>query len=146
MRAQSNSLAAPFSEVSSQKPMLIIRDAQMGIFQRNARREFEDRLIAVVAIDYPTRYEALQEPGTRELVGRAIDLGATCGVVTKGGVTALAGLMIQYGEAFERSPDRAWAQGILTHPTLPEQLKMDMLLQRMAGRTQGRVVVAQGDG
>ena len=125
--------------------MLLIRTQQLAVFERDARRAFEDRLVSVVASEYPPSYEVLGEPETRQLIGRAIALGEANRIVTEGGVTALTGLMIQFGETFERSPDRDWAREILAHPKLPGRLKVDLLLERMAGRTQGRVVVAQDE-
>jgi len=124
--------------------MLTLRRPQISAFGDEARRELEDRIVGVVASDYPSAYAELGEEGTRQLVDRAIELGAAHRVVTEGGVAALAILMVQYGEAFERSPDAEWARGLLEHPTLPEPLKLDLLLQRMAGRSQGRVIVRQG--
>jgi hypothetical protein len=134
------------SDTLGVSPMLQLRKEQIRAIHGDALREFEDRVIAIVAVDYPAVHAELGEDGTRRLVDHAIDFGATHRVVTEGGVTALVMLMIQYGEAFERSPDAGWAQGLLEHPTLPEPLKIDLLLQRMAGRSQGRVVVRQQGG
>jgi hypothetical protein len=123
--------------------MLILRRPQVDAFGLEARRELEDRIVRIVARDYPQAYAELGDAGARQLAVRAIEVGAEHRVVTEGGVTVLAILMVQYGEGFERSPDAAWARGLLEHRTLPETLKIDMLLRRMAGRSQGRVVVPQ---
>jgi len=123
--------------------MLVIRTQQLTVFERDARRAFEDRLVSIVASEYPPSYEVLGEPGTRQLIRRAIALGEANRIVTEGGVTALTGLMIQFGETFDRAPDRDWAREILANPNMPGRLKVDLLLERMAGRTQGRVVVAE---
>lgn len=124
--------------------MLVLRRPQVDVFGQDPRRELADRIAHVVASEYPSVHAGLGEDGVRRLVDRAIELGAAHRVVTEGGVSVLAILMVQYGEAFERSPDAKWARGLLEHPTLPEALKLDLLLQRMAGRSQGRVVVRQG--
>ena len=123
----------------------MIRDAQIEAFQREERARFADRMVRFVAAEYPEEYQALEAAGTRRFAERAIDFGLAHGIRAEGGLLALAGLMIQYGESFERSPDRGFAQGILDHATLPGQLKIEILLERMASRTQGRVVVMQGD-
>jgi hypothetical protein len=126
--------------------MLTLRWPQVAAFGQEARRELEDRIVRTVASDYPSAHASLGEVGVRELVARAIELGARHRVVTEGGVAMLCLLMVQFGVAFERSPDAAWARGLLEHPTLPESLKIELLLRRMVGRSQGRVVVAQRPG
>ena len=124
--------------------MLAIREAQVKILEKARRRDFEDRLLAIIAAEYPASYKSLEEKGVRELINRAIVLGEANRIRTEGGVTSLTGLIIQYGESFEHSPEGDWARGVLAHPTMPEQLKLDILLEQMAGRTRGRIVVPQG--
>jgi hypothetical protein len=125
--------------------MLKIRREQLGVLRGDDLRELEDAIVQTIASDYPARYGELGEEGTRELARHAIACGEAHRIVGQGAVTALAVLMVQYGEGFERSPDRAWALGLLEHPTLPQSLKLDLLLQRMAGRSQGRIIVQQGN-
>ncbi len=121
--------------------MLVIRDLQLSALRQEARRRFVDRAVARMTADHPDACRDLGEPGLRGLVEHAIDLGGRHGIVTEGGVLALLRLMIQYGAAFERSPDRAWAMGVLAHARLPGPVKVDMLCQRLAARARGRVVV-----
>jgi hypothetical protein len=125
--------------------VLIIRKEQVAVLDRDALRPAEDRVVAFVAAEYPNQRAAMGEEGTRCFAERAAEFGKAHGIDTVGGIVVLAGLMIQYGEAFERSPDRGWAGELLADATLPGQLKVEMLLERMAGRSRGRVVVEQGD-
>jgi hypothetical protein len=117
----------------------------MAVFQQQARRAFVERLVEVVATDYPGSYERLGDAGTRDLAERAIAAGKRYGIETEGGVVILLGLMVQYGESLERSPDREWAESVLRHPVLPGAVKIDQLVERLAGRSRGRVVVVQGE-
>lgn len=121
--------------------MLIIRREQMAVFEEIARRQFEEKLVLQLEADFPTAYDLLGKAATRNLVTQALETGRANGIVTKSGVTALAGLMMLYGTSFERSPEQGWALGMLGHPRLPEQLKIGSLLERMAERADGRVVV-----
>ena len=72
---------------------------------------------------YPSTVEDLGERGVEQFVRRAITFGAAHGIDTVAGVTALLSLLVQNREAFERSPDRAWAIQVLQHATLPGMLK-----------------------
>jgi hypothetical protein len=125
--------------------MLHIRPDQMALFEDLRRRQFENNLLVQLESDFPSAYDRLGEPGVRRLIVQAIQTGKANGVLSEGGVSAMAGLMMVYGTSFERSPDREWALGVLQHPRLPEQLKIQFLLERMASRAEGRVVVEIGD-
>jgi hypothetical protein len=50
-------------------------------------------------------------------------------------------LMIQFGEDFQNSRDKKWADEMLAHATLPAQLKLPLMHRRMTALTRGRVVV-----
>jgi hypothetical protein len=49
--------------------------------------------------------------------------------------------MIAFGEDFQNSPHKDWANELLAHPTSPAQIKMRILRERMTVLSQGRVVV-----
>ena len=113
----------------------------MEPFQRRVMAAFFDRMAAMVAQDFPAEHRALGPLGVRALVERMIAWGAEHRVVTEGGVAVLLTLALQYGEGFERSPDRAWALRELAEVARPESARIESLLRRMAQRAQGRVVV-----
>lgn len=125
--------------------MLTIRDSQLFALREARRRDFVDRLIPRMAAEYPTAHASLQDAGIRKIIERALSTGEVYGIVTEGGVTSVAGLMIQYGETFERSPDREWARQTLADARSHESLRMDLLVERMASRARGRVIVEQED-
>ncbi|HBY59491.1 MAG TPA: hypothetical protein DEH78_06685, partial [Solibacterales bacterium] len=68
--------------------------------------------------------------------------GRTHGVVHQGGIAVLAELMIRFGTEFSRSPDKAWAWKMLAKPSLPGEVKVAALRERMEAATGGRRIVA----
>jgi hypothetical protein len=121
--------------------MLEIRREQMRVFENLAFESWVNRMTESNARNYPRQFAAMGRSGARNFVLRAIEKGRVNHVETQGGVAILAELMIQFGEDFERSPDKSWAGEILGHPTLPAQLKMQLLYRRMTELSHGRVIV-----
>ncbi len=121
--------------------MLVIRDAQLGVFKGQAIARFEDAMLARIRTAFPLKYECLGESPAREFIRRAIRSGANHKVTTRGAVAVLIELMLQYGEQFELSPDQSWAWKILTHGTLPAHLKVDTIRDRFEPLSQGRLIV-----
>lgn len=121
--------------------MLVIRSQQLvALRHRDDDDPFEARLHAALAARYPDEIQALGPDGTRALVQHAIVTGLGCGLHEEDALARLAALMVQLGEGFERSPDRARALARLHHPTLPPSLKLELVEQVLTARTQGRVV------
>ena len=120
--------------------MIVLREQQLDSLRQAALTRFEDQLLRSLAADYPQKIPAMGEAAVRELVRNGIAFATSHGILAEGGVAAVIGLIVQYGDGFELSPDRAWAMQVLSHPTAPGPLKVDLLLERMAARTQGRVV------
>jgi hypothetical protein len=125
--------------------MLRIRNKQLDVFRDDALARFVRRTVEFVARDYPSAGEALGPRGVEALVHRTIAFGAAHRIETEAGVTALLALQVQYGEAFKWSPDRDWATKVLEHATLPGSLKVEMLVERLGRRSQGRVIVLQSE-
>ncbi len=121
--------------------MLEIRPEQIKVFENVALESWVNRMTGSIARNYPRQFAAMGRSGARGLVLRAIEKGRVNHVETQGGVAVLIELMIQFGENFERSPDKSWADEILAHPTLPAQLKMQLLYRRMTELSHGRVIV-----
>lgn len=125
--------------------MLTIRDQQLKFFQLASRREFVDRLVPQMMEEYPAAAGRLQAEGIRSIINHAVDKGQDFGILTIGGITSLAGLMIQYGKLFERSPDREWALNTLNNAVWPEVVKLELLIEKMSGRAKGRIIVQQDE-
>ena len=121
--------------------MLVVRSAQLHALAVEDPGGLRERLRAELAEDYLDELTALGKDGTRAFIDRGIAVGVEHGLDTEGALVRLLALMIQLGEQLERSPDheRAWAR--LRHPTLPSELKIELVEQLLWERTGGRVVV-----
>jgi hypothetical protein len=121
--------------------MLIVRKEQVAVFRADAQRRFAERMRAYIAEEHPRRYEALGEEGTKQLVQKGIETAAQYGIDAEGPTAVLIELMVSFGEKLERSPDRAWAEKILANPSLPDQVKVSAVRERLTERTGGRPIV-----
>ena len=120
--------------------MLTIRKDQIAILNESLRNQFQVRMISHIAGGYPKQFQEWGEQRTREFVLAGIEKAATLGIAAEGAIAVLIELMIEVGAAFEHSPDRTWVHNILTHPTIPGEVKVDLIRERIRSRTQGRVV------
>lgn len=120
--------------------MLVIRESQMESFRQLSLRRFEDQMVGALPADYPQKLQPMSEAALRELVRKGIRFAHDHGIDDEGGVAAILGLVVQFGEAFESSPDRGWAMQVLGHESAPGPLKVELLVGRMAARAEGRVV------
>jgi len=120
---------------------LVIRSEQMKALGEASVASFEDRVLRQTATAYPDQYSEMGESGLRSLIRRAIKTARAHGIDTEGGVAVLLELMILFGEKFERSPERKWANEMLRDPDLPGLLKIRLIRERIMSSTQGRPVV-----
>ncbi len=121
--------------------MLTIRHEQMAAFTDTADESYVTRMVRYIANDYPVQFEAMGYAAAREFVIKAIQKGSVNNIKTEGGVAVYIQLMVEFGESFENSRDKDWAHEMISHPTLPARLKLDLMRQRMTALSQGRVIV-----
>lgn len=124
--------------------MLVIRQPQLDALRGQDDTQLEHRLLHALSAGYPDEVEALGLPATRSLIHHGVTTGRACGLETDAALAKLVELMVQLGEQFERSPDRARALARLHHPTMPGALKIELVEAALTARTQGRVVVRFG--
>lgn len=117
--------------------MLTIRNEQILQFRRAKVEEFVDSMCAYLAEEFPNWYEGTGEKGVRDFVRRNIERAKEHRVETKGAVAIFIDLTLQYGDSFERMPERAWALKTLTHPTIPDHVRMEEIQDRAQARTGG---------
>jgi hypothetical protein len=120
---------------------LTIRPSQMEVFSAAAQRTWEDRMVAYIAHDFPNRYDEMGEAGARQLIRVAVRHGGEFGIDTRSSIAGLIELMIAFGEAFELSPDRAWARRMMANQDAPPDLRVHLMRERMMAISQGRVIV-----
>lgn len=123
--------------------MLVIRDAQLAELGMQRRRAYLETLAEQLAGDFPLVADQMGEPGLYGVAEAALETGERLGLGSKGSVAALAALMVQYGRKLERYPGGEWAWRTLENTGLPEVIRMDMVVERMASAAKGRVIVEQ---
>lgn len=128
--------------------MLTIRSQQLLSFQENAREQFIDRMCAYTAEEHSEWHKRQGDAKAREFVTQCVERAKTHRIETKGAVAIYIDLTLQYGDDFDRSPDRAWAMKTLAHPALPDYVRMEAIQERLESKTQGRKlrVANGGDG
>lgn len=121
--------------------MLSIRKDQLTVLGVHSRTEFVHRLVVHLAAEYPGWYEERQDKQAREFIRRAIDIGESYEIRGRWAVVTFVEMMLEFGEAFEKSADREWAMELLRHRSLPDRLRVQMLSERLRERTQGRRII-----
>jgi|GEM_PF-1035979 len=122
--------------------MLTIRQSQLDIFSGFRQKIWEDRMVDIVARDYPNRYLEFGEPKVRQSIQFAVKRGGEFGIDTETSIAVLIELMIAFGQEFELSPERAWARRMMANPAAPPDLRLHLMRDRMMTATHGRPVVA----
>jgi hypothetical protein len=121
--------------------MLKIRDEQMAAFEGDARKRFVERLVARIEANFPEKYGKMGPDGTQKYVEDAIKKAETYQIRTQSAVIMLIELMLNFGDNFELSPDRQWAQNMMKHPTLTDDVKLTAMRDRMTARSGGRRII-----
>jgi hypothetical protein len=122
--------------------MLTIRQSQLDIFSSFRQKIWEDRMVDIIAHDYPNRYQEAGDPAVRQLIRFAVKRGGEFGVDTETSLAALVELMIAFGQEFELSPNRAWARRMMANRAAPPDLRLHLMRDRMMTTSHGRPVVA----
>jgi len=123
--------------------MFMVRASQLDAFSQADIDQFTGDVVSYLMTHYPDPSSTIGgEVGVRAFVERSIPRAAGFGVTSKGAVTALLELWIQFGENFERSPLKTWSSNLLSHPILPGAAKVDAIRDRHLELTGGCVLVA----
>jgi len=122
--------------------MFVIRNTYLDGIREARLARLETELVTHLLTNLPGPSAVLgDEPEVRSFVRRGMAQAAGHGIDTPGGIAVFLELLVQYGERFERSPDRVWASNILAHPVLPGYVKVGAIRDRFAERTGGRVLI-----
>ena len=121
--------------------MLTIRREQIHVFAAAQEREWERQLADYLAAEYPAHAQRMGDEGLLALIRRARAAGKPYRIETAGALSLWTELWLLFGDGLRRSPDRAWAENILRHDTLPDYIKVDHVRERLTSRTGGRPVV-----
>jgi hypothetical protein len=121
--------------------VLTIRNDQLASFSTAKKAGYVDRLLPHLEADYPSWYAERQKRGAVAFVEKVMGIGERHNIQGQAAVSTLVDLMVEFGENFASSPDREWAVKLLAHPSLPDQIKVSMLAERLRARTGGRRIV-----
>jgi hypothetical protein len=120
--------------------VLVIRADQMQALGAAAREAFEGKVAARLEALFPESCASLGRPGTLALVRRSAARARALGIVEEAPVATFVELCVEFGEAFEASPDGAKAEGILKDARLPGQIKVILVAECLTAATGGRKV------
>jgi hypothetical protein len=121
--------------------MLTIRNEQLTAMGTARALNFADDMVQAVASHFSRQYARLGADETRALVHRTMARGAQHRIVTRGAIAVFIELVLEFGEQFKMSPDREIALKLLAHPTLPGQVKVQAMQDRLTARTGGRALI-----
>jgi len=108
--------------------MLMIRKAQLDVFEHAARQRFEDDVVAHLRDFAPTHTKALGEEGVRQVIRLGMGRSANYGFTLRGPVQFYIELMFMLGSAFDSDPQLPWAAEALGDPeVLDEMDRADLL-------------------
>ena len=94
--------------------MLIIRRAQMRVFKRHLRRDFERMVVAHLREHFPDDCAQLGDEGLRDRVHDGVRRAARWGLGAERDVRVFIDLMFALGPDFDADPSLPWARAILT--------------------------------
>lgn len=115
--------------------MLKISKAQMEGFKRASAQGFEGRMVAYLKDVFPETYEALGEPGARELIRYGMDKAEGYDIVSEYHICLYVCLMIELGRDFDVDPALAWAHEIMTDKIIDKPSdRLEILYDRVAER------------
>jgi hypothetical protein len=120
--------------------MLTIRKEQIHVISQPSDEAFIDRMVAYVRGDFPRQFEEMGPDGVRAFIREVMALGLRHEVEAGGAMAVLLQLTLMFGMNFERSPDAAWANELLSMVSVPDKVRMEMIRTRLASATQGRAI------
>jgi hypothetical protein len=119
--------------------MLRIRPEQLLSMQQPRIDEYLAKVLPALEERFPDRYEYHGgDAGVRKLVCNAIALADRNGLEREADVTALASLMLVFGEDLVDREENGWMRKILQSGAIANEEKMTMILEQMAAHEAGR--------
>lgn len=110
---------------------IVIREAQVRAFQREALRAFEDSMLQHLRRHFPAECEAAGEDALREDIRHGVERARAHGFVAKNHVCRYIDVMLHLGRDFDTDPALPWAAAILsTGAGISERLKLRLLIDR----------------
>jgi hypothetical protein len=128
--AQVQTWAPAVQPLAAHGPM-VLRTAQLEALADPALREYQERMIAWIAKEFPDDFQRLREKGVRRLVLKAKQIAAGYGMVTNVEVTSVLSLMlVLHDEDFETREVNEWMRSILRNGSIPGAQKARFILRQ----------------
>lgn len=114
--------------------MFVIRDAQLDALGAYMFERFEDRMVAHLRVAFPAYAAEAGEQRARELVRFGAQKAAGYGITSERNVALFVDLLVAAGAEFDTRADFAWSRPVLAHPRVPEDHKLDWLLDALPAK------------
>lgn len=111
--------------------MLKIRRVQMEAFSADRMRQFENRVIEYLAVTFPEATQKMGEMQLRKLIEDGVIKADGYGIQSEKYCSLFIQLMVVFDPMFDKQPEFSWMQPILSHPTRPEEVKIEMLYEQL---------------
>lgn len=110
----------------------------MAALAAGLRAGFEARMKSRILAEYSDHHGLLGEEGTRKLILKGIADGERYQLGGDDAVGILIELMVEFGDNFQRTPDRPWIAGMLGQLDVPGEVRIMAVCKRIQTATGGR--------
>jgi hypothetical protein len=107
--------------------MLVIRRAQIDIFQEMARTAFEDAMLLHLREFSPPLYATLGDAQMYKIIRLGMDNAKGYGVTFRGPVRLYLEMMLLFGSHFDTDPQYPWAAEVLRQVAQPQMDRAALL-------------------
>jgi hypothetical protein len=94
-----------------------------------------------ILAEYPDHHGLLGEEGTKKLISKGMADGELYQLGGDDAVGILIELMVEFGDNFQRTPDRPWIAGMLGQLDVPGEVRIMAVCKRIQTATGGRRMV-----
>lgn len=119
---------APMAQPS--RGVLTIRDAQMVVFEEDARRRAFERLREHLRAACPAQTRGMRDPQLLAEIEQGVAQAARYGITVEADLRVFLECRLELGADFDTREDTSWAGEILRDPTLFGNNKADLLADR----------------
>lgn len=110
----------------------------MAALAAGLRAGFEARMESRILAEYPEHHGLLGEEGTKKLISKGIADGERYQLGGDDAVGILIELMVEFGDNFQRIPDRPWIARMLAQLDVPGEVRIMAVCKRIQTATGGR--------
>ncbi|MFH1138304.1 MAG: DUF4123 domain-containing protein [Pseudomonadota bacterium] len=112
----------------------VIRDDQITAFSERLRRDFEDRLAALLGVAHPDKAGGLSREESSGFAARAVAQAAKYGITEEREAAMFAEFVLELGEDFNKNKKNDWIEELLKDPDLDGRAKVQLIRKGLAER------------